>query len=369
MSRPPTWRRVLATCAFLAVPIFPIPGLSGRAVSSGGVARTNSGGAVIAGTVTNAGTSRLAITRLLVDGTVDLGYGTRGISSPPVGTGARATALAINPATGEAWVGVLTASGASEIVALDGSGNPVPGFGQRGIVRLSGTPSGVEAVAWRSGQLLVAAGRSPCGCQVARLDASTGRSESLLRFNTLTPCPVRSITSAVFATGGNALFGTSARCSAPILALRNPISRTVQGARAVTLAGSGANICAAATMPDRTALGPYAVARDGRALAGAAPAGRLVALDSLQGGACAALIYPTGAHNAVVVQSAPTGRHTTTTALPGALQPLGMSRCNHHLLVIGDEPSNGLRNAVVAVVPVHEGPHASAASARCTAAH
>jgi hypothetical protein len=191
-------------------------------------------------------------------------------------------------------------------------------------------------------------------------------------------CATRSITSAAFARRGQAVLGTEAAggpaCDAPILTLTTGAGPTstlgiaaVQGARAVTLAGSGANICAAATIADRIAVGPYTVARDGRALRGTAPAGRLVALDSLQGSACAALIYPTGAHNAVVVQSAPTGR-STTTALPGALQPLGMSRCNHHLLVIGDEPRNGVRSAVVAVVPVHEGPHASAASARCTAA-
>ncbi|MGH3411760.1 MAG: hypothetical protein ACRDPH_01600, partial [Marmoricola sp.] len=68
-------------------PVFPIPGLSGRALTVAGVQRLDDGGALIASS-TRAGTRapwRLTSTRLLVDGAVDLAYGAAG--NEVVGTG------------------------------------------------------------------------------------------------------------------------------------------------------------------------------------------------------------------------------------------------------------------------------------------
>ena len=353
-------------CSLVAIPIFPIPGLAGRSISVGGVARTSTGGAIIAATE-NAGTStqRVAIARLNVDGTVDLAYGARGITQAGLGAGAEATAVAINPASGGAWVGVRTPSGASEIVALDGAGNRVATFGSGGVVRLArALQSGPRALAWRSGELLVAAGTSPCaGCRIAQLDASTGRTSASQQLSWSTPCPVRSVTSAVFTTSGNAMFGTTARCGAPIMALHGPQGLSVPATRATMVAGSGARLCEAEVLPgaiDVAAAGTHGVH---------APAGRLIGLTSLGGGACAALIYPARSRHAVVVQTGPgSGPAASSTPLPGAIQPLAISRCNQHLLVIGDEPSGGTRRGAVAVVPVREGPHAAAAKAAARAA-
>jgi hypothetical protein len=389
VSRPPSRLRLIVGLALLAVPVFPIPGLTGRTISVGGVARTDTGGAMVAATVSNGGpgAARLAITRLNVDGTVDLGYGIRGISAPPAGAGSRATALAIDPASGEAWIGVVTGSGASEVVALDGRGNRVKAFGRDGVVTL-GAPfdGGARALAWRPGELVVAAGTTPCdGCRLAVVDASSGRIGRTAIASTGDPgCPAAAVTSVVFkplpGAPSLALVGLSitgpARCDtigtgfvteAPGNTAAPMYLYVSQGARSMTLAGTAGDLCVASTSANGTRLGPGAALGSAQPYPFRAPAGRLVGLTTLGGGACAALIYPTGARHAVVVQNGPTGSRTSTSPLPGRLQPLGMSRCNQHLLVIGDEPRNGVLDGVVAVVPVRAGPHASAASPRCTA--
>jgi hypothetical protein len=120
------------------------------------------------------------------------------------------------------------------------------------------------------------------------------------------------------------------------------------------LAGGGASLCIAASSAQNTTIGPAAAVK--------APAGRLVALASLGAGACAALIDPADARQAIVVQSARNSNRTTT-VLPAGIQPLAMSRCNQHLLVIGARRSTNGRTAVVAATPVREGPHAAAAGA------
>ncbi|MGH2875656.1 MAG: hypothetical protein ACRDNJ_03030, partial [Solirubrobacteraceae bacterium] len=63
-----------------ATQVFPIPGLGGQALTVGGVARLNDGGALIASSTRASARApwRLTATRLLVDGTVDLGYGSAG---------------------------------------------------------------------------------------------------------------------------------------------------------------------------------------------------------------------------------------------------------------------------------------------------
>ncbi|MHB8694759.1 MAG: hypothetical protein ACYDHH_26295 [Solirubrobacteraceae bacterium] len=377
-----TRRRALTGFAFLGIPVFPIPGLTGHALSLGGVSRTNTGGAVIAASIQGGrtGSSRLAVTRLLPDGTVDLAYGTRGITTASVGAAARATALAIDPVTGASGVGVLGRSGASLVVALDGRGNRVRSFGHGGVLTLpAALNGGPVAIAWRPGLLAVAAGREffdgltrrsqPCaGCQLGLIDPSSGRYRPGGSFSAGSggaapgSCSISGTTTVVFAASDQALLGVSVN--------RRPASESVSsviGARQVLVAGSPAAVCVAADLGGSTEIGPYSEFERFHSANARGPGGRVVALTALGGGACAALIYPRGGHHAVVVQSSATGRAVRTDALPAFVQPLGLSRCNQHLLVIGDRLTNGTRQGLVAAVPVREGPHAAGAAAAAAA--
>jgi hypothetical protein len=391
-----TRRRALTGLVFLGIPVFPIPGLAGHALSLGGVSRTNTGGAVIAASIQGGrtGFSRLSIARLLPDGTVDLAYGSRGISTPAVGSNARATALAINPGTGAAWVGVLARSGASLVVALDARGNRVRSFGHGGVVTLpAALHGGPVAMAWRPGLLAVAAGREsvdgltrrrqPCaGCQLGLIDPSSGSYRPGGSFSVGTgpsgSCIVPGITSMAFAAADQLAIGTDRRsapgCTAPLIGITVNRSSAgmsigpVLGARQVLVAGSAAGVCVAADVGNATGIGPLSEFQRVHVASARGPAGRLVALTTLGQGACAALIYPRGGRHAVVVQTWATGRAVRTDALPAFVQPLGISRCNQHLLVIGDRLANGVRQGLVAAVPVREGPHAAAAAGGAPAA-
>src|ERR1700683_888056 len=155
-----------------------IPGLNARRIELGGVSRLDDGGAVIAVSVDrSAGESgwRLAIVRLLVDGAVDLGYGSLGIATPGLGPDVRAMSLGINPRSSEAWVGVAYGPrGRGAIVALNSQGDRIRRFGQGGELRLAAA-GGPPALAGRQGQLRVASGDEPCrGCVVAVVNAATG---------------------------------------------------------------------------------------------------------------------------------------------------------------------------------------------------
>ena len=127
-------------------PVLEIPGLAGARIEVASVSRLDDGGALIAASITpnaRAAVSRLAVVRLRLDGTVDLGYGALGISIPRLGSEVHAISLAINPRTGEAWIGITQgADQRAEIVALDGNGRRVRRFGHDGVQQLGSGGAG-----------------------------------------------------------------------------------------------------------------------------------------------------------------------------------------------------------------------------------
>jgi hypothetical protein len=142
--------------------------------------RTADGGAVLLVRIPHrpggsAGTTLTA--RVDAEGRLDLGYGYEGVARLHLGRGVVTTALAVDPATGDAWIGARNAR-RSIISRIDGTGHRQPGFGGRGVVTLPAVDDGgVRALAWRDGQLLIAAGaRSGCaGCALTLLNAANGR--------------------------------------------------------------------------------------------------------------------------------------------------------------------------------------------------
>jgi hypothetical protein len=177
-------------------------------------------------------------------------------------------------------------------------------------------------------------------------------------------CRIRAVTSAAFTPDGGGEFGTAAvgpGCSASLVSYAPPAVPSAQPTLfggvfpLIDLAGQGRDLCLTASGPSKTLLGTAT-----------APAGRLIAATPLGDGACAALIKPHGYPAAMVLQ-ARKGQHLANSyAIPRTVAPLGLFRCHQHLLVVGRRG----RNAVVVVVPVTAGPHASAAStaaAGCTA--
>lgn len=371
--------------------VFPIPGLGGRTLTVGGVARLNDGGALIASSTRASARARwqLTATRLLVDGTVDLAYGSAG--NVTAGRG-RATAVAIDPRNGASWLGAATASGHGEIVALDPRGARRRKFGSGGVLRLASPPA---ALAWRHGTLIVATGTRPCrGCDVQALDPSSGAVRAAGELGTAPPgptatarCVPRAVTSLAAGAGGlmAATLGTPA-CPAQVVSLHVrggslSAGATVglPGATGALLSAAGGQACVGAVSPGHAWVGPPpSAAALGSSSAGPparivpVPAGRLVALVPLGDGACAALIAPRHGSRALVAQAVAGARHATVDRLPRGLRPLGMSRCEQHLLVIGAHAAGHRVAGRVAVVPVRAGPYsgsrtrsALAAAARC----
>jgi hypothetical protein len=347
--------------------VFPIPGLEGKRIELGGVARLSDGGAIVAAGLGSRSRSQLVVTRLNADGSVTLGYGTEGISQLRVGADAHPTALAIDPATGDSWIGLAAGDTAhSEIVALNGHGQVRGAFGHRGVLPIAGS-GGPAALGWHDGRLLVAAGSDPCfGCVLSVLNGRTG---ARLQSSQLSPtfqqgsrtCRIGAVTSAAFTPTGGAHFGTLATgkgCSGALVAYAPPaVPVALPGPTgdfpAIRVAGSGRGACLTASGPSGTLIN--GVSR--------APAGRVIALTPLGFGACAILESPRGYPTAMVLQARAGQRSANSYAIPRNVAPLGIFRCHQHLLVIGKRG----RNAVVVVVPVTAGPHAAAASARCSA--
>jgi hypothetical protein len=351
-----------------------IPGLSSHKIAVEGVQRLDDGGALIAATLRPRRTSRpsrVALVRMLGDGSLDLAYGRLGISTPPLGD-AGAIALAVNPATAEAWIGVRRRLNRGEIVAVDGQGGAVRGFGRAGRIELrAGVP---QAIAWRTGQLFVAMGNGSCqGCTVALVNGATGAAGPMRRLDpsalvvSSPPCAARSISSALFTTGGNVLLGVDATgpgCAAALdeaspakliatgngMTVTAPFSRTV---RNDVLARLGGQTCVAGSGSRGTefgALAPHGTARP----AFRGPAGPVVGVVALGRGACALLVR---AHDGGIVLQADARHHVTRDAVPRRIEPLGMFRCHHHLLIIG---STARGSGQVVVIPVRRGPYAGA---------
>lgn len=356
----------------------PIPGLSGGVIQVAGALRTADGGGVIAARVTVPGTQTgaLTIARVQADGAVNLAYGTLGIAQVHTSPVLEPTALAVDP-SGAAWIGArFGADGPGEVIALDANGARVRTFGSQGVLRLPAADrGGPVALAVSGGHLLIAAGATPCrGCSISVRDASTGR---LLRRVTLSaatlapaPCTV-AVTAAALAAQSSVLVSTAVRgkgCAAQIVALTKTLTASASSpappladtaARSSTLVPDGASWCLAASDVKHVNLLAWA---SGRWTSAAAPAGTLVALAPLGAGACAALIR-TSRPGAVVAQMSAGSSRVSADTIPSSLTPLGMFRCNRHLLVIAGAARD--RTAVIVPVPVRRGPfvHAALASA------
>lgn len=340
--------------------VFDIPGVSGKRIEVGGVSRLSDGGGIVAAAIAG----RALAVRLSADGTVDLAYGAEGIARPPLGADLRATALAIDPANGDAWIGFAAGEhGRSEIVALDGHGRLLRRFGRAGVLHLgAGSPT---ALAWRGNRLLVAAGTRPCaGCVISVLNSTTGRLIHESRLDaTYTSgkrtCTIAGVTSATFGLASGATLGTRAasdRCTGELIVYSPPQPPGTVPVLAprpspvVDVAGT----CTAVSGPSGTVIG-----------SARAPRGQIVSVVALDDGACAALIIPKGYPAAMVLQAPSGQREANSYAIPTGISPLGMFRCHQHLLVIGKRGRTG----VVVVVPVTAGPHAAAAetaAAGCT---
>lgn len=114
----------------------PIPGLAGSAIETAGALRTNDGGAVLAAKIrdrTGSSRGRIVTARLLADGALNLAYGSEGVSTIHVDPRLQLTALAIDPASGDAWIGARVGkAGPAEILAVDDRGDLRKSFGAHG---------------------------------------------------------------------------------------------------------------------------------------------------------------------------------------------------------------------------------------------
>lgn len=387
----------LVTCGALVVvlgtgvalgsggPEFPIPGFAASQLQVGGISRLDDGGGLIAGSLANRAqpaTWHPVIARLMADGSVDLGYGSEGISTPRVGTNMRATSLAINSRTGDAWIGAASGQGGhGAIIALSRHGSRQSHFGRHGILALGATNQPV-ALAWGPNQLLVASGTQPCtGCRLTVIDPATGSPTGAgeLAPDALTGipgCTTGSITSAVLVDSHTAelAFRGPGPCTPELVTVTIPGAGTGGSVRATMTTALGAaastdlvaafqsDTCVATSSPASTALGPFQ-ASSGTFTPTGAPGGRLIALVALGQGACAALIDTGRGSGAVVVQASPQLPGLTRDAVPRSVDSLGMFRCHAHLLVIGARTKNRERAGVVAVVPVRRGTTAGTARA------
>lgn len=360
-----------------AVVKVPVPGLSGRSLAIAGALRTADGGGIIAA---RSGRN-VTVARVQADGAVDLAYGTLGLVTPAAGAGASPTALAIDPASGAAWVGAVggAARRSGAVIALDGSGAPQRRFGPSGARGLPTGTGGPATLAWFGGRLLVAAGTLPCrGCVVSLLNATTGHVErsAALPADALAPLGCHpAVTSAAFDRVGP-LVSTSASgrgCAAAVVQLSwnlrpaGPYAPPApqigdSRARSALIVANNRSFCLSASGPSSVLLSA------GRRWAPAsAPMGKVLSLVPLGPGACAALI--TTQHGGVVAQMATGERRTLVKHVPSGVAPLAMFRCNHHLLIVGASVSGSRRIAVIVPVAVARGSFAAvhkASAARVT---
>src|SRR5579862_1439558 len=160
--------------------LIPIGGLAGGSVQPLIALRTADGGAILLARVASsstAATGRLVVARLEADGALDLGYGSEGLVALPLDPRAVPTALAVDPAHGDSWIGAsIGRGGPGVIVRLGAYGQLAHQFGSGGVLALPAADAGgPAALDWRSDRLLIAAGVSPCrGCALSVRSAITG---------------------------------------------------------------------------------------------------------------------------------------------------------------------------------------------------
>ena len=377
-----------ATAAGARMLAVPIPGIAGPTIGFPGALRTNDGGAILLLEIrrhpwSSTGTSLTA--RVDADGTLDLGYGYEGVARLTVSPAAIPTALAINPETGDAWIG--TADGSrSEIFAIDNTGQRQLGFGDHGGVMLPAVDGGgVRALAWHRGELLVAAGaHGRCaGCALMLLNATSGR---LIAAATLTDeagggpaCtdPV-GVTSVAFRKSNELLaateVGNPGRCTASLLELNNRLvpfgpdaprvpPLPAQPLRSVVVTSQPGAMCVAGSGPAGIDIWPLGATQSTQVAAGASA--RLVAIVPLGAGGCGALLQR-GQRSAEVTQTGSNNPAPAVSHIPAGLAPLAMFRCHQHLLVIAASGSAANETAMIVPVPIRRGPFAAAAVARST---
>jgi hypothetical protein len=384
---------LLTGCLLLAGPLagalagavlVPIAGLEGGKVTIAGSLRTSDGGAIVVARVGRSAAARkgsIVVARLESDGALDLAYGTEGLTTLQADPRLEPTALAIDPATGAAWIGASDgARGRGEVIALNGAGAAARAFGRRGVLKLPARDDGGPvALAWRAGALLLAAGSAPCGgCQLALRQPGSGRVLASATLPALDVAPVRcrgaGITGAVFALEGPSLStsgGRGRRCTATILRLGRTLRvlappawvGTLPAGHATELAGTGSSTCAASSGSAATAIRPVSAGATVRATL--APAGRLLALVSLGQGACAALVAGRGGADVEQMQAG--ARRAVSDRVARDVAAQSMFRCNQHLLVLGTVAGGGRRTAVILPVPVRRGPFARASAAALAA--
>lgn len=366
----------------------PIPGIAGPSIAFPGALRTNDGGAVVLAEIrrhplSRTGTSFTA--RVDADGTLDLGYGYEGVARLTISPAAIPTALAIDPETGDAWIGTKDGS-RSGIYALDNTGQRQLRFGDRGRVMLpAGDGGGVRALAWRRGRLLVAAGaRARCaGCAFMLLNAASGRPVAAATLTTeaaggpLCTDPV-GVTSVAFRTSDELLAATEVAnprlCTASLVALNNrlvpfgPDALTAppppaQPLRSVRVTSQPGAACVAGSGPAGIDIWPLGATQSTTVSAGASA--KLVAIVPLGAGGCGALLQR-GQRSADVAQIGSNNLAPAVSHISGALAPLAMFRCHQHLLVIAASGPAGKEAAMIVPVPITRGPLAAATAVRST---
>jgi hypothetical protein len=380
-------RRVLLACVVALVAggaiaaeawalIVPIPGIAGPSIRLVAALRTEDGGAIMVASIrpahaAGAGTTLTA--RLDAEGRLELGYGYEGVAALPLGPTVIPTALAVDPATGEAWIGATDGTRA-EIIAVSPTGKEQPGFGRRGVVDLPAVDDGgVRALAWRKGELLVAAGaRGRCtGCVLTVLKGSSGAPLARTTITRAATCTrAVTVTSVALTNTNGSLAATSvanpAACTPALLAFDDrlvpsgskPLPRLpAQPLRTLVLTPEAGATCVAGTGPAGISVWPLGARRSSALVGGASV--RLIALVPLGGGACGALLAR-DRRSGEVAQTAPSNSAASVGVVPASLVPLAMFRCHQHLLVIAADGPVGDQAAVIVPVRIARGPFAAA---------
>ncbi len=364
-----------------AVRVVDVPGVAGRSVQIAAAGRLADGGAIVAGTVTperKGARARIVVMRLRHDGLVDRAFGDAGVVDVQLargsgGSGSRATAVAVDPARGRSWIGAaLGRTDVGAVLALDGRGRRVRGFGSAATVRLKGDASAPTALAFGGGRLAVAATRQPCsGCQLLVLDPATGARRAL---SALAPvadgaaagCPQARLDSLALPGGDRVILGGSGGAACPTrIVVRDgalaPLSVWDAGGepRRTVVAAAGAPLDLCIGIENG---GAVRLARVAAGTAGTDPvvipgptyapiAGSLAGVVPLGDGACGALLLHAGGP-ATVLQAAGGEAHPAITTLPANLRAGAIYRCNKHVLVVGTRRSHGVARAAVAVTMI-----------------
>jgi hypothetical protein len=371
-----------AFAAATAPTTVPISGIAGPAIQFAGALRTNDGGAIMIARIRShprAATGTTLAASVDADGTLELTYGYEGVAELRLPPAAIPTALAINPATGSAWIGVTNGT-RSEVVAIDPTGQREARFGRDGIVQLPGVDRvGVRAMAWRQGEIVVAASpQSGCaGCTLSMLNASNG---TPIATRALTPQDAggptcsssAAVTSVAFDTHGAVFAGTrvsqQSSCAASLVRLSNGL------ATLGSLAPAGTALSSLVVTPEP---GPGCLAGTDSAGIDVWPSGgtrsalpvlatgstKLIALVPLGAGGCGALLQ-SGRSAAEVAQIGNSDAPPAITPVPAGLVPLAMFRCRRHLLVIAARGPDASEATVILPVPISRGPFAAVAAAR-----